>query len=148
MTDDSQAIARVRGNASNQDLFSILFFSTDGSAFYFLRKLEGTIIEDGAGHTQQTWAALREKVKWTSRDAIRAEHARLTTRQCAQDRVPTSTSTSWTAAATASTRVTDQGVQQIAKAWIIYVKLLHQIARSSVKLTWRKETSALPISDV
>ena len=37
----------------------------------------GTTLEDGAGHGQQAWAALREKFKGTLREAIRAEHAKM-----------------------------------------------------------------------
>ena len=76
-TDDSQTTARAAWDAANQDLFSILLFSTGGPAFFVIWRFEGTTLEDGAGHGQQAWAALREKFRGSSRDAIRAEHAQM-----------------------------------------------------------------------
>ena len=77
VTGDSQATARAVRDAANQDLFSILFYSTGGSAFFVVRRFEDTTVEDGAGHGQQAWAALREKFKGSSREAICAEHAKM-----------------------------------------------------------------------
>ena len=76
VTDDSQATAPAAWDAANQDLFSILLFLTGGSAFV-VRRFEGTKVEDEAGHGQQAWAALPEKFKGSSREAIRAEHAKM-----------------------------------------------------------------------
>ena len=77
MTDGIQATARAEWDAANQDLFPILFFSTDGSAFFILQRFEITTIEDGAGNGRQAWAGLREKFKGSSREAIRAERAKM-----------------------------------------------------------------------
>ena len=63
VTDDSQATARAAWDAANHDLFNILLFSTGGSTVFVVRRFEGTTLEDGAGHGQQAWVALREKVK-------------------------------------------------------------------------------------
>ena len=52
-TDDNQDTARAAWDAANQDLFSMLLFSTGGSMFFIVRKFEGTTPEDGAGHGQQ-----------------------------------------------------------------------------------------------
>ena len=52
VTDYSQATTRAAWDAANQDVFSILFFSTGGSAFFVVRKLEGTTLEDGSAHGQ------------------------------------------------------------------------------------------------
>ena len=62
-SDDSQATARAVWGVANQGLFSILLFSTGGSAFFVVRRFEGSTLEDGAGQGQQAWAALREKVQ-------------------------------------------------------------------------------------
>ena len=75
-TDDSQATGRAAWDAANQGLFSILFFSTGGSAFFIVRRFEGTSLEDGAGDGQQAWAGLRKKFKGRSREATRAEHSK------------------------------------------------------------------------
>ena len=72
--EDSQATARAAWDAAKQDLFSILFFSTGGSAFFVARRFEGATLEGGAGHEQQAWTALREKFKGSSGEAIPAEH--------------------------------------------------------------------------
>ena len=50
---------------------------TGGSAFFIVRRFKGITLEDGAGHGQQGWAALREKFKESSREAIRAEHFKI-----------------------------------------------------------------------
>ena len=75
--DDSQATARGAWNTANHDLFSIRLFSTGGSAFFVVRRFESTTLEDRAAHGQQAWAALREKFKGSSREAIRAEHSKM-----------------------------------------------------------------------
>lgn len=76
VTDGVQATASASWDVVNQDLFGILFFRTDGSAFFILQRFEVTTIEDGAGHGRQAWAALRKKFKGSLREAISAEHAR------------------------------------------------------------------------
>ena len=87
-TDDSQATARAAWDASFQGLFSILFFSTGGSAFFAVRRFEGTTLEDGAGLGQQAWAALRERFKGSSRGALRAEHSKVNNTRIRSDRDP------------------------------------------------------------
>ena len=77
VTDHSQATTHAAWDATNQDLFSILFFSTGGSAFFVVRRFGSTTLEDEAGHGQQAWAALREKFRGSSRKAIRAEHVKM-----------------------------------------------------------------------
>ena len=57
--------------------FEVLFFSTGGSAFFVVRRFEGTTHGDGAGQGQLAWAALREKFKGSSRVAIRAERVKM-----------------------------------------------------------------------
>ena len=76
-TDDSQATARTAWDAANQDIFSIMSFSTGGSDVIVVWRFVGTTLEDGAGHGQQAWGALREKFKGSSREAIRAEHSKM-----------------------------------------------------------------------
>ena len=69
-------------------MFSALFFSTGCSAFFVVRRVEGTTPEDRAGHGQLAWAALREKFKGSPREAIRAEHTKMnnTPMRSGQDR--------------------------------------------------------------
>ena len=84
VTDDSQATARAAWDAANHDLFNILLFSTGGSTVFVVRRFEGTTLEDGAGHGQQAWVALRDKFKGSVRAKIFAwSMPRLTTSQCA-----------------------------------------------------------------
>ena len=85
--EDSQATARAAWDAVNQDLFGILLFLTGGSASV-VRKFEGTTPDDGAGHGQQAWAALREKFKGSSREAIRAEHSKMNNTRMRSDQDP------------------------------------------------------------
>ena len=59
--DNNQATAREGRDDANQNLFSILFFTTSGPAFSVVRRFEGRTREDGVGHGQGAWAALREK---------------------------------------------------------------------------------------
>ena len=72
--DNDQATAREGWDDANQNLFSILFFTTSGPAFSVVRRFEGRAREDGVGHGQDAWAALREKFDGCSREALRAAH--------------------------------------------------------------------------
>ena len=47
------------------------------SASFVVRRFKGTTLEDGAGHGQQAWTALREKFKGSSLAAIRAERSKM-----------------------------------------------------------------------
>ena len=76
-TDDTQATACAAWDVANQDRFSILLRSTDGSNFFVVRRFEGTTLEDGAGHEQQARAALRVKFAGSSRQTIHAERANM-----------------------------------------------------------------------
>ena len=59
-----------------------------GSAFFVMRNFEGNAIEGEAGHGQQAWAALREKFKGSSREAIRAEHLKMNDTRMRSDQDP------------------------------------------------------------
>ena len=81
--DADQEITRATWDAANQDLYSVLFFTTAGSAFSVVRRFQGKTLAEGAGHGKQAWAALREKFDACSWAAIRVEHIRMTsTRMC------------------------------------------------------------------
>ena len=71
--------AREGWDDANHDLFSILYFTTSGPAFSVVRRFEGKRREDGVGHGQDAWAALREKFYGCSREALRAAHRELET---------------------------------------------------------------------
>ena len=68
--DADQETTRATWDAANQYLYSMLFFTTIGSAFSVVRRFQGKTLAKGAGHGQQAWAALREKFDGCSRAAI------------------------------------------------------------------------------
>ena len=139
VTDGIQATARAEWDAANQDLFPILFFSTDGSAFFILQRFEITTIEDGAGNGRQAWAGLREKFKGKSREAISAEHAKMKNTQLRSGQDPDE-----------YLYIMDscRGRRQITNMRTLCFRLFHQSIRPLVKLTWKEGTSALLLSDV
>ena len=59
--DNDQMTARKSWSDANPNLFSILFFTTSGPAFSVVQRFEGKTREDGVGHGQDAWGALREK---------------------------------------------------------------------------------------
>ena len=65
-----------------------IYSSTGGSAFFVMRNFEGNAIEGEAGHGQQAWAALREKFKGSSREAIRTEHSKMNDTRMRSDQDP------------------------------------------------------------
>ena len=77
--DNDQATAREGWDDANHNLFSILFFTTSGPAFSVVRRFEGKTREDGVGHGQAAWAALREKFNGCSREALQAAHREMQT---------------------------------------------------------------------
>ena len=68
--DADQETTRATWDAANQYLYSMLFFTTTGSAFSVVRRFQGKTLAKGAGRGQQAWAALREKFDGCSRAAI------------------------------------------------------------------------------
>ena len=76
---NDQVTACESWDDANHSLFSILFFTTSGPAFSIVRRFEGKTREDGVGHGQDAWGALREKLDGCSREALRAAHRELET---------------------------------------------------------------------
>ena len=76
--DADQETTRTTWDAANQDLYGVLFFTTAGSAFSVVRRLQGKTPAEGAGPGQKAWAALHDKFDEWSRVAIRVEHIRMT----------------------------------------------------------------------
>ena len=76
-TDDTQATACAAWDVANQDRFSILLRSTDGSNFFVVRRFEGTTLEGGAG----TWTS---NVGSSARE-VRKEFAQSDSRGACQD---------------------------------------------------------------
>ena len=72
--DNDPATARRGWDDPNHNLYSILYFTTSSSAFSVVRRFEEKTREDGVGHGQDVWAALREKFDGCSREALRAPH--------------------------------------------------------------------------
>ena len=86
--DNDQATAREDWDDANHNLFSILFFTTSGPAFSVVLRFEGSTREDGVGHGQDVWAALREKFDGYSREALRAAHREMQTVKMRSDEDP------------------------------------------------------------
>ena len=86
--DNDQVTARESWYDANHNLFSILFFTTSGPAFSVVRRFEGKTREDGVGHGQDAWGALREKFDGCSREALRAAHRELETVEMRSDEDP------------------------------------------------------------
>ena len=63
--------------ASNQDLRSVLFLTTSGSANNTVKTIEGKRPEDGAGRGQVTWKVLTEKDSGYTKEIRRACHEKL-----------------------------------------------------------------------
>ena len=57
--DNDQVTAREGWDDANHNLFSILYFTTSGPAFFVVRRFEGKTREGGVGHGQDAWATLR-----------------------------------------------------------------------------------------
>ena len=81
-------VARESWDDANHNLFSILFFMTSGPAFSVVRRFEGKTREEGVGHGQDAWGALRNKLDGCSREALRAAHRELETVKIRSDEDP------------------------------------------------------------
>ena len=86
--DSDQATAREGLDDANHSLFSILYFTTSGSAFSAVRRFEGKIRENGVGHGHDAWAALRERFDGCSLEALRAGHGEMETMKMRSDEDP------------------------------------------------------------
>ena len=64
-------------NTANKDLDNVLFFTRKGAACIVVRRFAGKILDEGSGHGQHAWAALREKFDGCLREALRAEHTKM-----------------------------------------------------------------------
>ena len=62
---------------ANENLFSILFFTTERSANNVVKKHMGKTREDGVGNGQAAWNALEEKYNSHTKEATRAYHEKL-----------------------------------------------------------------------
>ena len=80
--------ARENWDDANHHLFSILLYTTSGLAFSAVRRFEGKTREDGVGHGQDAWRALRDKFAGCSREALRAVHRELETVKMRSDEDP------------------------------------------------------------
>ena len=69
---DDQTAAREGWDNTNHSLYRILYFTTSRPAFSVVRRFEEKIREDGVGHGQDAWTALREMFDGCSREALRA----------------------------------------------------------------------------
>ena len=86
--DNDQVTSREGWDHANHNLFSILYFTTSSPAFSVVRRFEGKRREDGVGHGEYAWAALREKFDDCSREALRAVHRELETVKMRSDEDP------------------------------------------------------------
>ena len=62
---------------ANENLFSILFFTTERSANNVVKRHIGKTREDGVGNGQAAWSALEEKYNSHTKEARRAYHEKL-----------------------------------------------------------------------
>ena len=85
---NDQVTTREGWEDENHNLFSILFFTTSSPAFSVVRRFEARTREDGVGHGQDAWTALREKFDGCSREALRAAHRELETVKMRSDEDP------------------------------------------------------------
>ena len=64
-------------NTANEDLYNVLFFTTKGAACSVARRFAGKTLDESSGTGKRAWAARREKSDGCSREARRAEHAKM-----------------------------------------------------------------------
>ena len=62
---------------ANENLFSILFFTTERSANNVVKKHMGKTRENGVGNGQAAWNALEENYNSHTKEARRAYHKKL-----------------------------------------------------------------------
>ena len=86
--DNDHVTAREGWDDANHNLFRILYFTTSGPAFSVMRRFEGKTREDGVGHGQDAWVALREKFDGCSREALQAANRELETVRMRSDEDP------------------------------------------------------------
>ena len=67
--DNDQVTAREGWDDANHNEFRTLYFTTSDPAFSVVRRSEGKTREDGVGHGQDAWPALRERFDGCSREA-------------------------------------------------------------------------------
>ena len=66
----------------------MLFFTTKGAACAVLRRFTANTLDEGSGHGQCAWAALRVKFDGCSREALRVEHAKMNSAQTSPGQDP------------------------------------------------------------
>ena len=71
------ATAVASWERANENLFSILFFTTERSAINVVKRHIGKTLEDGVGNGQAAWSALEEKYNSHTKEARRAYHEKL-----------------------------------------------------------------------
>ena len=111
--DANQETTRATWDVANQDLYSVLFVTTAGSAFAVVRRFQGKRLAEEARRGQQAWAALHEKFDGCSRATIRVEHIRMTSTRMRPVKTPTTICTTWIAVGTVSTRAIHRKAQRI-----------------------------------
>ena len=102
--DADQKTTRATWDAANQDLYSVLFFTTAGSAFFVVRRFQGKTSAGGAGHGQQAWTALHEKSTDVRGPLFGQSTSGWQARGCDPTKTPTTICTTWIAAGTVSMR--------------------------------------------
>ena len=86
--DNDQSTAREGWNDANHKLCSIFYFTTSNPALSVVRRFEEKTQEDGVGHVQNAWAALREKFNGCSREALQVAHREMETAKMRLDEDP------------------------------------------------------------
>ena len=73
-TDDFKLVA---WNMANEDLYNVLLFMSKGAACSVVRRFGGKTLDEGSEHGQRAWAALCGTFDGCSREALRAQHAKM-----------------------------------------------------------------------
>ena len=86
--DNDQAIACEGWDDANHNFYSIFYFTTFGPAFSVVRRFKGKSRDDGVGHGQDAWAALRENFYGCSRKALLVTYREIETANTQSDEDP------------------------------------------------------------
>ena len=133
-------------NTTNEDLYNMLFFTTKGAACSVVRRFAGKTLDEGSGHGQRAWVALREKFDGCSREALRAEHDKMNPARMSPAKTPTNSCMSPILAANASIRATLQRDRRTVISWTSSSKLFRGSTSASAHPTSRSPTSGSPTS--
>ena len=146
--DADQKITRAAWDASNQDLYSVLFFTTAGSAFSMVRRFQGkTPAESARRDNRRGQPFARNSTGIRGRPFGRSTF-RCQARGCAPGKTPATICTTWIAAGTTSARAIHRKAPRIDNTRTSSSKPFPRSTTVFVKTISRSETLALPTSAI